>query len=97
MERDPSKRRVKPVAENLLQLTFGMSDSDSDSDYEFKPGAGSDDDVGSDEFDGVVDGEMSTSKKKKGTRQHDKLRFIHILRWILFKLRYPVFSYKYKL
>ncbi len=34
-ERDPKKRRVKPVDQHLLQLDFGgLDDSSDDSDYE---------------------------------------------------------------
>lgn len=44
-----------------------MSDDESsDSDYEFKPGAGSDDDIGSDEMDGV---ELTDDKDDKGEKQ----------------------------
>ena len=40
MERDPQKRRVKPVQPHLLQLDFaGLDDSDDDSDFK----VGSDD------------------------------------------------------
>lgn len=35
-QRDPQKRRVKPVDHHLLQIDFGLSDSDSDSDFEVK-------------------------------------------------------------
>ncbi|XP_071942117.1 PHD finger protein 14-like [Antedon mediterranea] len=34
MERDPRKRRVKPVERHLLQLDFGLDDSEDDSDFE---------------------------------------------------------------
>jgi hypothetical protein len=37
VERDPGKRRVKPVQHHLLQLDFGgLDDSSDDSDYEVK-------------------------------------------------------------
>ena len=35
-ERDPKKRRVKPVERHLIQLDFGLSDSEEDSDFEIK-------------------------------------------------------------
>lgn len=73
VQRDPSKRRVKPVEQHLLQIHFGMSDDDdTDSDYEFKPGAGSDDDIGSDEFDGVASdhGDVKSNAKPKGSDEH---------------------------
>lgn len=35
VERDPSKRRVKPVQDHMLQLDFaGLGDSSDDSDFE---------------------------------------------------------------
>ena len=34
VERDPRKRRVKPVSKHLLQLDFGGLDSSDDSDFE---------------------------------------------------------------
>lgn len=46
VQRDPSKRKVKPVEEHLMQIHFGMSDDDEDSDYEFKPGKESDEEEG---------------------------------------------------
>ena len=37
VERDPHKRRVKPVQRHMLQLDFaGLDDSSDDSDYEVK-------------------------------------------------------------
>eukprot|EP00058_Branchiostoma_floridae_P018455 XP_002603944.1 hypothetical protein BRAFLDRAFT_102374 [Branchiostoma floridae] len=38
LERDPRKRRVKPVESHLLQVAFGSDDSDNDSDYQLDPG-----------------------------------------------------------
>ncbi|KAI8497288.1 PHD finger protein 14 [Branchiostoma belcheri] len=38
LERDPRKRRVKPVESHLLQVAFGSDDSDNDSDYQLEPG-----------------------------------------------------------
>ncbi len=34
VQRDPRKRRVKPVQKHLLQLDFGGLDSSDDSDFE---------------------------------------------------------------
>lgn len=34
VERDPHKRRVKPVQKHLIQLNFGLEDSSDDSDFE---------------------------------------------------------------
>ncbi|KAJ8036545.1 PHD finger protein 14 [Holothuria leucospilota] len=35
-ERDPKKRKVKPVERHLLQVDFGLSDSENDSDFEIQ-------------------------------------------------------------
>lgn len=65
VQRDPSKRRVKPVEKHLLQIHFGMSDDDdTDSDYEFKPGQASDDDIGSDDSAGMLSDPTNPSKDK---------------------------------
>ncbi|VDI79928.1 Hypothetical predicted protein [Mytilus galloprovincialis] len=34
LERDPKKRKVKPVEKHLIQVDFGLDDSDDDSDFE---------------------------------------------------------------
>lgn len=67
VERDPSKRKVKPVENHLMQIHFGMSDDDEDSDYEFKPEAASDDGGGSemDDFDDDVDEEDGDNSQKE--------------------------------
>ncbi|KAI0213333.1 hypothetical protein LSAT2_001646 [Lamellibrachia satsuma] len=45
LDRDPNKRRVKPVQPHLLQLDFaGLDDSSDDSDFQIPNGNGSDDD-----------------------------------------------------
>lgn len=66
MQRDPSKRRVKPVEKHLLQIHFGMSeDESSDSDFEFKPGAAaSDDDLFSDDLEDAENQEDNERAKK---------------------------------
>ncbi|KAF6029922.1 PHF14 [Bugula neritina] len=70
LQRDPSKRRVKPVEKHLMQIHFGMSDDDdTDSDYEFKPdtAADSEDDFGSDEND------TTTSNSKVSAQDKNKI------------------------
>jgi len=70
VQRDPSKRRVKPVEKHLMQIHFGMSDDDdTDSDYEFKPdtAADSEDDFGSDEND------TTTSNSKVSAQDKNKI------------------------
>ena len=55
-----------------MQIHFGMSDDDdTDSDYEFKPGAESDDDVGSDDSTGAFD-----VPKIKGSSSPGKCSYI---------------------
>ncbi|CAH1774447.1 unnamed protein product [Owenia fusiformis] len=49
LNRDPRKRRVKPVSKHMIQLDFGLEDSSDDSDYQVKQG--SDDDDVDDDFD----------------------------------------------
>ena len=65
VQRDPSKRRVKPVEKHLMQIHFGMSDDDdTDSDYEFKPGAESEDDGGSDDSTGALKEHIEQERQK---------------------------------
>ena len=68
VQRDPSKRRVKPVEKHLLQIHFGMSDDESsDSDFEFTPGAAaSDDDLFSDDLE---DAEERQEKDAEGKQR----------------------------
>lgn len=40
VERDPRKRRVKPVQKHLIQVDFGLSDSEGDSDYQLEENSG---------------------------------------------------------
>ncbi|XP_067929565.1 PHD finger protein 14-like [Watersipora subatra] len=72
LQRDPSKRKVKPVEQHLMQIHFGMSDDDdTDSDYEFKPGAASDCDVGSDDSTGGLAAEKDKKDKHKLSEESD--------------------------
>jgi hypothetical protein len=34
VQRDPKKRKVKPVEKHLIQVDFGLDDSEDDSDFE---------------------------------------------------------------
>ncbi|XP_030828175.1 PHD finger protein 14 isoform X2 [Strongylocentrotus purpuratus] len=77
-QRDPQKRRVKPVDHHLLQLDFGLSDSDSDSDFELKGdhesdsgGSHGDGGVGSSDEDND-DGDEDESDEDSGSSNLDK-------------------------
>ncbi|KAK3579284.1 hypothetical protein CHS0354_033363 [Potamilus streckersoni] len=63
LERDPGKRRVKPVQKHLIQLDFGLEDSDEDSDFDVnKHKTGSDDDS-----DAAFDGDDTDEGNERDT------------------------------
>ncbi|KAL4228609.1 PHD finger protein 14 [Mactra antiquata] len=60
--RDPGKRRVKPVSRHLIQVNFGGDDSENDSDYQVKNSDMSDDDEQELETDDEAVGEVNDNK-----------------------------------
>ncbi|XP_072173481.1 PHD finger protein 14-like [Diadema setosum] len=78
-QRDPKKRRVKPVDHRLLQIDFGLSDSDSDSDFEFKGDRESDSggshdggDLGSSDEDQSDEDDSSEEEEDDASSDTDK-------------------------
>ncbi|XP_053408322.1 PHD finger protein 14-like isoform X2 [Mercenaria mercenaria] len=73
--RDPGKRRVKPVQKHLIQVNFGGDDSENDSDYQAKNSDLSDDDeqeLETDEDNGC-DGDDDNDDKKKGDSDNEPI------------------------
>ncbi|XP_033099268.1 PHD finger protein 14-like [Anneissia japonica] len=68
MERDPKKRRVKPVERHLLQLDFGLDDSEDDSDFEVEEHHKKDE---SDQSDEETEGESDDEEESTSDDEED--------------------------
>lgn len=77
LQRDPRKRRVKPVQKHLIQIDFGgLDDSDDDSDFEVEKhvkgsDSGSDISIKEEEEDGDTDKSVSGSELKYSGAAHE--------------------------